>query len=227
MTSAPRHATTRVVAAALVLSLALLGAQVAALLAVRGALDRRAAVSELRLDTAFETFRPVDRSGLAAPASASGFTADRNPRTDPATCAPLTALTATVPLDGRSWTGINGRPAQPVTLLTVRYADADAARAELGRKRLAMLRCTHVAVTFPPYDAPAGDYAVTGRRWPTSAVGDAVRWSLVGGGKRFDFYVLRYANTLTWTYADDVSTPQVREEVARSLVVRLEDLAHQ
>jgi hypothetical protein len=49
---------------------------------------------------------------------------------------------------------------------------------------------------------------------------------LVGGDKRYDFYVRRYANTLTWTYADDVSTPQVREEVVRSLVERLEDLAH-
>lgn len=222
---APRS-TTRVVVTALVASLVLLGGEVAAVVGVRHALDRRTYVTDLRLDAALKTFRPVDRSGLASPADPAGFGPDRNPRTDPAACAPLTALSSTRPLDGRSWTGINGRPAQPVTLLTVRYADADAARAELDRKRVAMLRCTRVAVTFPPYDAPATSYAVTGRRWLTSATGSVVRWSLVDGGRRFDFYVTRYANTLTWTYADDVSTPAVREEVARSLVAQLEDLAH-
>ena len=66
---------------------------------------------------------------------------------------------------------------------------------------------------------------VTRRHWLTSATGSVVRWSLEGGDRRFDFYVRRYANTLTWTYADDVSTPAVREEVARSLITRLQDLA--
>ncbi|GAB2569898.1 hypothetical protein [Microlunatus antarcticus] len=215
------------VAAALVVSLVLLGAEVGAALGVRAALDRRAFVSDLRLDAALETFRPVDRSGLASPADPAGFGPDRSPRTDPAACAPLTVLTSTPPLDGRSWTGINGRPAQPVTLLVVRFADADAARAELDRKRVAMLRCTRVAVTFPPYDRPPTAYEVTGRHWLSSAAGSVVRWSLVDGDRRFDFYVQRYANTLTWTYADDVSTPPVREQVARSLVVRLRDLEHQ
>lgn len=217
-----RRSTTRVVVATVAVSLVLLGAEVGAGLGVRSALDRRAYVSDLRLDAALETFRPVDRSGLASPGS---FEAGRDPRTDPAACAPLTVLTSTPPLDGRSWTGINGRPAQPVTLLTARYADADGARAELDRKRVALLRCTRVTITFPPYDAPPTTYTVTGRHWATSAVGPVVRWSLVGGGRRFDFYVQRYANTLTWTYADDVSTPAVREEVARSLVDRLRDLA--
>ena len=83
-----------------------------------------------------------------------------------------------------------------MTLLVVRYADADAARAELDRKRLAMLRCTRVAITFPPYDAAARPpTTVTGRHWLASATGSVVRWSLVGGGRRFDFYVRRYANT--------------------------------
>ena len=213
------------VAAVVVGSLVLLGAEVGVVLGVRAALDRRAYVSDLKLDAALETFRPVERSGLAASAGPQSFAAERNPRADAAPCAPLTVLTTTAPLDGRSWTGVNGRPAQPVTLLTVRFPDASDARAELDRKRVALLRCTRVAITFPPYDAPPTSYEVTGRRWLTSATGPAVRWSLVGGGKRFDFYVRRYANTLTWTYADDVSTPRVREEVARSLVERLEDLA--
>lgn len=226
MKSAARGSTTRVVVLAVVGSLVLLAAELGTFVGVRGVLDRRAYVSELRLDAAFETFRPVDRSGLATPTDPDTFSPDHNPRTEPARCTPLTVLTSTPPLDGRSWTGANGQPAQPVTLLTVRFADADAARAELDRKRVALLRCRQVVVTFPPYDAPPTTYTVTGRRWRSSAVGPEVRWSLVGGDRRFDFYVRRYANTLSWTYADDVSTPQVREEVARSLVTRLEDLAH-
>jgi hypothetical protein len=215
-----------VVAALVAGSLVLVGAEVGSAFALRSALDRRAYVSELRLDAALETFRPVERPGLASPADLRRFGADQNPRTDPSACAPLTVLTATLPLDGRSWTGVNGRPAQPVTLLTVRFADAHTARTELDRKRVALLRCHRVAITFPPYAGPPTTYTVTGRRWTSSAVGPVVRWSLVGGDRRFDFYVRRYANTLLWTYADDVSTPAVREEVARSLVERLRDLAH-
>ena len=221
-----QRSTTRAVVLAVACSLVLLGAEVGAWVSLRAALDRRADVSELRLDAALKTFRPVGRSGLASPADPRTFAADRSPRTDPAGCAPLTVLTMTTPLDGRSWTGINGHPAQPVTLLTVRFADADAARRELDRKRVALLRCRDVAITFPPYGGPPTSYAVTGQIWLGNAAGSVVRWSLVGGDRRFDFYVRRYANTLTWTYADDVSTPQVREEVVRSLVERLEDLAH-
>ncbi|SDU95687.1 hypothetical protein SAMN04488544_2557 [Microlunatus sagamiharensis] len=214
----------RLVLGAVVAGLLVHGLQLGAYAAVRAAVDRREQVSELRLDAAMETFRPVDRSGLAQPADVATFAADRNPRTEPTRCRALTALTTTAPLDGRSWTGVNGRPAQPVTLLTVRFADAGAARAELDRKRWALLRCTRVVVTFPPYDAPPTSYEVGGRR-VSSAVGDTVRWSLVDDGRRFDFYVRRYGNTLSWTYADDVSTPAVREQVADSLVDRLKDLA--
>ncbi|HEY0239301.1 MAG TPA: hypothetical protein VGC37_11680 [Friedmanniella sp.] len=223
--SRARRSTRRLVALALVASLVLLAAEAGAVVGVRSTLDRRAYVTDLRLDAALQTFRPTGRAGLASAADPAGFSAAKNPRTEPGRCSPLVVLTTTPPLDGRSWTGINGDPAQPVTLLTIRFADADAARAELDRKRVAMLRCRHVAITFPPYDAPPTTYTVTARDWRTSAVGPVVRWSLVGGDRRFDFYVRRYANTLTWTYADDVSTPAVREEVARSLVERLEDLA--
>ncbi|SEQ63498.1 hypothetical protein [Microlunatus flavus] len=219
----------RLVAALVLGGLLVNGLQVGGLLALRSALDRRQAVSDLRLDAALQTFRPADRPGLAQPLDAGTFAADRNPRTDPAACVPLTALAVpggAPPLDGRSWTGVNGRPAQPVTLLVVRYADAGEARRELDRKRWAMLRCTTVDVTFPPYDAPATAYSVRERHWLTSALGGTVRWSLVSGGKRFDFYVRRHGNLLMWTYADDVSTPAVRQQVADSLVDRLDELAH-
>lgn len=199
--------------------------QLGAYVVVRDAVDRHQSVSDLRLDAALETFRPSDRAGRGQPADAATFAADRNPRADPAGCRPLTALATRPPLDGRSWTGVNGRPAQPVTLLTVRYADAGTARAELDRKRWAVLRCPRVSVTFPPYEAPPTTYEVRGRAWASTTVRGAVRWSLEGGGRRFDFYVRRYGNTLTWTYADDVSTPAVRQEVADSLVARLQELA--
>jgi len=215
-----------VVAALVAGSLVVVGAEVGAAYGVRTVLDHRAYVSELRLDAALETFRPVERPGLASPADPATFDPDENPRTEPAACAPLAVLTTTTPLDGRSWTGASGRPAQPVTLLVVRFADANDARAELDRKRLALLRCGQVAITFPPYDDPATTWTVGGRLRPTTLAGTVMRWSLVGGDRRFDFYVRRHANTLTWTYADDVSTPQVREEVARSLAARLRDLAN-
>ena len=226
MTAGPASVTRRVVVLAVAGWLVFVGVQVGTLVGVRSALDRSAYVSDLRLDTALETFRPVDHPGLASPLDLATIGADRDPRTDPTACAPLTVLTSSVPLDGRSWTGISGQPAQPVTLLAVRFADASGARAELDRKRVAMLRCSALAITFAPYDGPPTTYGVTGRHWATSAVGDTLRWSLVSGDKRYDFYVRRYANTLTWTYADDVSTPTVREEVADGLVARLRDLAH-
>lgn len=225
MGSVVQRSTRHVVLAALVAGLLVHGLQVGALLGTRAAVDRHEQVGDLRLDAAYETFRPAERSGLATAADPRGFAADRNPRTVPSACAPLTSLATTAPLDGRSWTGADGRPLQPVTLLTVRYPDASSARAELDRKRWALLRCSEVVVTFPPFDTPATPYEVRDRRWLTSAVGSTLRWSLVGGGRRFDFYVRRYGNTLTWTYADDVSTPAVREEVADSLVSRLEELA--
>ena len=57
--------------------------------------------------------------------------------------------------------------------------------------------------------------------------GDRVAYSLTAGDKTYRFYVRRYANTLTWTYADDVSTPAVRREVADDLVDRLKDIARE
>ena len=200
-----------------------IGVRVGAVVGVRAALDRRAYVSALRLDTAFATFRPGD-PGQAASYDPLNFTADHDPRTNPAACLPLTVLTSRVPLDARSWTGTVDSPAKPVILLTVRLADAGSARAELERKRVAMLRCTVLAVT-PSEGAPIS-YTVTGRHWQSSAVGTTVRWSLVGGAARYDFYVRRYANTLTWTYTDDASNPMVRDAVADSLVARLRYLSH-
>ena len=220
-----RHPVRSVVLLAVACWLVAHGVQAGVLLGSRALLDRHEQVSDLRLDAAYETFRPVSRPGLASPADPGTFATDRNPRTDPTTCAPLTVLATRTPLDGRTWTGVDGRPAQPVTLLTVRYGSADDARGELDRKRAALLRCARVDVTFPPYDAPPTTYDVRDPRWATSALGSTVRWSLVGGDRRFDFYVRRYGNTLTWTYADDVSTPQTREGVADSLVARLQELA--
>ena len=57
--------------------------------------------------------------------------------------------------------------------------------------------------------------------------GGRVAYALTGGGKRYDFYVRQYANTLTWTYGDDASTPQSARQVADDLVGRLKDMARE
>lgn len=192
----------------------------------RAYVDHRQEVSDLRLTAAMKTFRPAPHAGLAKPLEADAFISDRNPRATPSTCAPLTALATGPARGGRSWTGAgNGSPAA-VTLLTVRFADADAARAELARKRWAMLRCRHVDVTFPPFDEPPVAYTVAGRHWATSSVGRRARWTLDGGGRTYSFYVERYGNSLTWTYDDDeISTPQDRAQVAADLIEELRGLA--
>ncbi len=219
--------TIRAVAITLVLALVVLTLEVAAGLAIRRWRDRSQYVEALRLTAAMQTFRPSERAGLAKPVVAADLAADRSVRTLPARCAPLTLLATTSPLGGESWTGINGSPAKPVTMLTVRYADASAARADLADKRLALLRCRNVQLTFPPFDQPAQNFAISDRNWTRSAVGGRVAYALTGGGRRYDFYVRQYANTLTWTYGDDVSTPQVRQQVVDDLVGRLKDMARE
>jgi hypothetical protein len=190
----------------------------------RRQLDQHQYVSALRLEAALKTFRPPDRDGLAARLEMGDLAPERSVRTEPSRCAPLSLLATTAALDGHTWTGVNGSPAQPVTTLTVRYADASLARRELLRKRVALLRCRTVSLTFPPFDQPAQDFSVEGVGATLSAVGDRLRYLLSGGGKSYGFYVRRYSNTLTWTYADDVSTPNVRQQVVDDLVDRLRQL---
>lgn len=203
------------------------GAQTAAALAVREAVDRGRSVSEARLDAAVETFRSPPRDGLGRRVDAAELDPARAVRTEPSRCAPLAVLALSPALDGRSWTGVNGSPAEPVTTLTVRYATASAARAELRRKQLALVSCTRVELTFPPFDQPAQPHTILGRVQARNVVGDRLAWALTGNGRVYDFYVRRYANTLTWTYADERSTPPVRAEVADSLVARLRQLERQ
>jgi hypothetical protein len=49
----------------------------------------------------------------------------------------------------------------------------------------------------------------------------------MGHGNRYEFYVRRYANTVTWTYGDDHSGADVRREVVDDLVARLKELGHE
>jgi hypothetical protein len=212
------------VAGALVVAVALAAAEMVALVAVQRHLDRGREVSALRLASAMETFRPPDRRGLARSVNAPELDPAQSVRATPSRCAPLTVLALGPAADGQSWTGVNGSPAQPVTTLTVRYAAASAARAELRAKQLALLRCQSVRLTFPPFDAPSQEFIVSGRLHASNLLGDRLSYVLVGGGKRYGFYVRRYANTLTWTYADDVSMPQTRQQVVDSLVAQLWEL---
>jgi hypothetical protein len=89
---------------------------------------------------------------LAKPATAADPAPERSMRTNPARCAPLTLLTERTPVNGEAWTGINGSPAQPLNILTGRFRDTAAARRELAAKQAALLSCTSVRLTFPPFE---------------------------------------------------------------------------
>jgi hypothetical protein len=43
-------------------------------------------------------------------------------------------------------------------------------------------------------------FDITERRWAAFAAGDRLAYALMGHGNRYEFYVRRYANTLTWTH---------------------------
>ena len=216
--------TSHVVAWAVALSLSLSVLDLGVFFTFAAVDDQVHFVDAPRLAAALQIFRPSEHAGLPTPVDPADLAPDRSVRTEPTSCAPLTLLATRSALDAQSWTGVNGSPLQPVRLLTVRYSSASAARAELTAKRLALLRCSRLELTFPPFDRPAQDFTVTSRHWPLSAVGDRVVYELSGAGKQYTFYVRRYANTLTWTYGDDVSTPQVRRQVADELIKCLQDM---
>ena len=210
------------------LSIVLAGAQVGVgWWSARALYDRAQLVEPQRLSAALLTFRPSDRAGLAKPATAADLAPERSVITDPARCAPLTLLAERTPVDGESWTGINGTPAQPVNTLTVRFRDAATAGRELAAKQAALLSCGSVRLTFPPFDQPEQRFQVTGRRRLPFPGDDRVGYSLVGEKKRYEFYVRRYANTLTWSYGANESAPSVRREVVDDLVDRLKDMAEE
>ena len=148
-------------------------------------------------------------------------------RTVPRRCRPLTLLAVRTALDGESWTGINGSPAQPVKTLTVRYSDAASARADLRQKRIAILTCRHRRAQLSAVRRTGQPYTVSHRAPALSVFGDRVAYALTAGPRRYDFYVRRYANTLTWTYGDNASTPAVRRQVADDLVDRLKAIARE
>jgi hypothetical protein len=219
--------TRAVVAGTVALALLLLTLEVAVVLAVREHRDRVQVVTAPRLHVALQTFRPSERAGLSQDVTARDLAAENLVRTEPSECAPLSLLAVAPPLDGQSWTGISGSPAEPVTTLTVRYGDATAARRAIRDKRRSLLRCRSISLTFPPFNRPAQDFAVTGRTWPPSTLlGDRIDYALVGREKRYDFFVNRYGNTLTWTYGDQ-SAAAVRRRVVLDLAARLSELSRQ
>jgi hypothetical protein len=220
-----RRGTRRAIGYVVALSMVLIAAQIAAgWSAVAAWRDRAEVVQASRLSAALRTFRPSERAGLAKPASAADLASDRGVRTNPPRCSSLTLLSRRMPLDGESWTGINGSPAQPVNILTVRFSDAAAARRELAAKQAALLTCGSVGLIFPPFDKPEERFEVYGRRLPFPGE-ERVGYSLVGNGRRYEFYVRRYANTLTWSYGADESAAQVRQEVVDALIGRLREMA--
>ena len=217
----------KVVAVALCLSIIAFSLEVAGGLQVRRWYDRSQFVKASQLSAALLTFRPSDRAGQPQKVEHADLAPGALVRTVPRRCRSLTLLAVRTALDGESWTGINGSPAQPVNTLTVRYADAASARADFRQKRLAMLTCHTVVLSFPPYEDPAEPFTVGNRAPALSVFGDRIGYALTGGNKTYDFYVRRYANTLTWTYGDNASTPAVRRQVADDLVDRLKAIARE
>jgi hypothetical protein len=221
-----RRTTRRGIAFFAGLSILLAGAQVGAgWWFARAWQNRNHVVEAQRLSVALLTFRPSDRAGLAKPVASANLAPERSVHTSPRRCAPLTLLAERTPVDGQSWTGINGRPAQPVSTLTVRFDDAAAARRELAAKQVALLRCGSVRLTFAPFDQPEQPFVVTGCRLPVPG-SDHVAYALKGE-KRYEFYVRRYTNTLTWSYGANESAPSVRRAVVDDLVARLRDLSQE
>jgi hypothetical protein len=210
----------------LVGALLLLALEVTVGLAVRRYRDHQELVTADRLRVALKTFRPAEHAGLAKDVAGRDLAPENLVRTEPGRCTPLSLLAVAPPLDAQSWTGIGGSPAQPVTTLTVRYADAAAARAAMGDKHVALLRCRRVRLTFPPFDRPAQDFVVSAPMRPSTVAGDEISYALAAGDKRYSFFVSRYANTLTWTYGDDAGVP-VRRQVVLDLDARLSELSRE
>jgi hypothetical protein len=220
-----RRRSVALVASILAIGLALLSLEITAGWAVWPWRERTDLVDAQRLTVAMETFRPSEHAGLSEAVDVAELAPKRSVRSDPARCTPLSLLAVNGAIGGESWTGVNGSPEQPVTTLTVRYPDAARARWELLAKRVALATCATVRLTFPPFGKPAEDFDVAGRRWAVFSAGDRLRYALIGHGNRYDFYVRRYANTLTWTYGDDRSREGVRRQVVDDLIGRLKELA--
>jgi hypothetical protein len=210
----------------LALSVLLLSGEVAVGVAVRQRVDQRRAVDDQRLRVALLTFRPSERAGRPNDVAAAELAGENLVRTAPGRCSALALLAVTLPESGQSWTGINGSPAEPVRTLTVRYPDASTARAAMREKRLALVRCRQVSLTFPPFDEPAQDFTVTGRSRPSNVVGETLRYTLVGADQSYVFCVRRYVNTMTWSYGNE-SGAEAREEVVVDLTRRLAELGRE
>ncbi len=200
--------------------------EAAAVLLIGRGIDRRQQVSAERLLVALETFRPSEIAGRAGPVPAADLAPERSVRTEPAECAALSLLSTGEAIDGATWSGVGGQPAQPVTTLTVRYPGPDRARAALTDKQLALWRCRTVRLTFPPFDEPAQDFRVSAGLLAVLPP-DQVSYVLESGADRYEFYVRRWGNTVTWTYDKDRVRARVGRGVVEDLVRRLESLARE
>jgi hypothetical protein len=189
--------------------------------------DARLTITEQQLGVALATFRPADLGGQPDVVPTADLTTDDQVRSDPAACVPLVRLAPDGAAGAESWSGVSGTPRQPVQLLTVRFADPGAARAELERKRTALRRCDRVALSFPPFAEPAASFGVSSddQLWlPT----DHLTYRLTSTNT-YAFYLRRYGSTLTWSYANQTQTNDapdghVRQAVVDDLVARLEQI---
>jgi len=215
--------TSHLVAWAVVLSLCLGGLQLAAFVTISRVRGDARFIEAPQLAAALQIFRPSEHPGSSTAVEPADLAPDRSVRTQPSRCAPLTLLATRSVLDARAWTGVSGSPLQPVRLFTVRYADASTAAAELRTKRLALLRCQHLRLTFSPFDGPVHDFTISNRHLWLLPVSDRLEYELEETGENYAFYLRRYANTLTWTYGDGGGA-RVRQKVADDLVGCLREL---
>ncbi len=183
--------------------------------------DARRLVSEQRLAVALQTFRPADHRGQASPVALADLDPNGLVRADPPGCSALAVLASDDLVGAASWTGVHGSPVQPVRILTVRLVDAAAARSALAGKRSTLRSCRSARLTFPPFDRPPQEFVVQAPAW-SGLHRDRVTYSLVAD-RRYDFYVRRFGNTLTWTYGDPDGAA-ARAAVVDGLAGRLQEL---
>lgn len=186
-------------------------------------LDRKQYVSQHKLDVALLTFPHSPHIGHVLPLSIEAYS-EETPTARPTKCVPLVVTPTPVSsvTEIVAWSGTAGDPPLWVNFVTLRFHSAADARRALLIKRVALVRCRRISVSFPPFREVSGEYQVSDHS-PVGLAGlSRVRYTL-SGEKSYDFYARQYANTLTWTYGSADESSAARAQAVDDLVARLQD----